>query len=193
MKHMKQVFLFSLFLSIALNAPAQNINPSKSTVPDKFVNPPGKRYSIFAGDPERVQRANEVNVKDFTGEVLLEPKALSLSGQSIEGTAPNQFKLTFKIKNNGKRSYTLSFPDSQRFDLAITATDGSLVYLWSEDKDFVQKEGTSFVNSGESLAFSEFLSLDTLKAKVQPGTYNFQMILANYPEVTAKGTFQILP
>jgi Intracellular proteinase inhibitor len=190
---MRYTLLFMLGLFIQGSSHAADINPSKQTLPDKFVNPGGKRYSIFAGDPERVQRANEVNVKDFSGELALEPKALSLSGQVSEGTAPNQFKLTLKVKNNGKRSYTLSFPDSQRFDIAITTPEGTLVYLWSEDKAFVQKEGTSFINSGESLAYSEFLPLEALKAKMTPGTYNVQMIFANYPEITARGTLQITP
>jgi hypothetical protein len=190
---MKYLLMLLLVLSMGAETRAIDINPGKQTVPDKFINPPGKRYSIFAGDPERVQKANEVNVKDFSGEIIIDPKSISLSGQVSEGTAPNQFKLTFKVKNNGKRSYTLSFPDSQRFDIAITSLDGTLLYLWSGDKAFVQKEGTSFVNSGESLTFAEFLSLETLKAKMQPGTYNVQMILSNYPEVTAKGTLQIAP
>ncbi|NJK92809.1 MAG: hypothetical protein HC904_13895 [Blastochloris sp.] len=169
------------------------INPSRSSVPDKFINPPGKRYSIFAGDPERVQKANEVNIKDFSGDLSIEPKTLSLSGKASDGIAPNQFKLGFKVKNTSKRSYTLSFPDAQRYDIAVTRPDGSLVYLWSEDKAFVQKEGSSFVNAGETLEFVEFLALDTLRAKVSPGTYQVQVILANYPEVTAKGSLEIVP
>jgi hypothetical protein len=193
MKFLTLLLTALLTLSSLSSSPAQNINPSRQTLPDKFVNPPGKRYSIFAGDPERVQKANEVNISDFSGELLLDPPKLSLSGQSAEGTAPNQFKVSLKVKNNGKRSYTLSFPDAQRFDIAITASDGNLVYLWSQDKEFVQKEGTSFVNKGESLQFSDFITLDSLRSKIAPGTYSIQMILANYPEVTAKGTIEFLP
>jgi hypothetical protein len=190
---MRYPILFFLLLASCLCSHAVDINPEKRVIPDKFVNPPGKRYSIFAGDPERVQKANEVNVKDFSGEVLIDPKSLSLSGQATEGTAPTQFKVTLKVKNNGKRSYTLSFPDSQRFDIIITTAEGSVLYVWSEDKSFVQKEGTSFVNAGESLNFSEFLPLENLKTKLTPGTYTLQMTLSNYPEITAKGILQVAP
>lgn len=190
---MRMFFSVFLLLGFCYTLQASDISPSKQTVPDKFVNPPGKRYSIFAGDPERVQKANEVNIKDFSSELLVEPKSLSLSGVAVEGAAPNQFKISLRVKNSGKRSYTLSFPDAQRFDITITSSSGGVVYLWSADKAFVQKEGTSFINGGESITFSEFLPIDLFKDKLSPGVYSVQMVLANYPEVTARGSFQLDP
>jgi hypothetical protein len=190
---MKILMAFPLFCLVVTAASASDINPSKQTLPDKFVNPPGKRYSIFAGDPERVQRANEVNIKDFSAELSVEPKSLSISGQVAEGAAPNQFKISFKIKNTSKKKVTLSFPDAQRYDIAVNSSDGRLVYLWSADKMYVQTEGISFVNGGESITFIDFLPLELIKDKMPPGSYTVQMILANYPEVTATTNFQLIP
>jgi len=166
---------------------AADISPSRSVVPEKFRNPPGKRYSIFAGDPERVQKANEVQVKDFSASVEVEPSVFSLGGEMEEVVA------TFTIRNRSDRDYTLSFPDAQRYDLALVTMADKLIYLWSSDKMFVQQTGMSFINGGEILQFKQSLSKELLTEKVEPGTYKLAMILSNYPELKAADEIKITP
>jgi WD40 repeat protein len=160
-------------------ADAVDISPSRTVVPENIRNAPGKRYSIFAGDPERVQKANEVNTKEFRAAVSLDPTSISLSEENGEITA------TFTIHNSGAKSYTLSFPDAQRYDLALVTMDDQLLYLWSSDKMFVQEIGMSFLNGDERLTFNQTLSLDLIKQHCQPGKYKVAMILSNYPELKA--------
>ncbi len=166
--------------------PAADIRPARRTVPEQFVNPPGKRFSLFSGDPERIQRANEINLKDFSVEIKLNPADISLSSLTTA------LEVGLVIRNNGRRSYTLSFPDAQRYDLAIYQGE-ELAYLWSEDKIFVQQTGSSFINSEERLTYTEALSPELLRQHLRPGTYTLKMILSNYPELSASTTITVQP
>ena len=166
---------------------AVDISPSRTVVPEKHRDAPGKRYSIFAGDPERVQKANEVNVEQFRASVDLDRPSLSLSGENSEITAK------FLIHNQGDKSYTLSFPDAQRYDLALVTMDDRLLYLWSSDKMFVQETGMSFLNENEKLMFQETIPLSLIKEKCKPGSYKIAMILSNYPELKAAAQFKVTP
>lgn len=177
--------ILGLFLSTTLLA--VDISPSRTVVPEKYRNAPGKRYSIFAGDPERVQKANEVNTKEFEARVELEVPTISLSSEGTEVIS------NFIIHNSGSKSYTLSFPDAQRFDLALVTMDDQLLYLWSSDKMFVQSTGMSFLNGGEKLMFSESLPISLIKEKCQPGKYKIAMILSNYPELKAAAELIVSP
>jgi hypothetical protein len=168
---------------------AVDVSPSRRVVPEKFIDPPGKRYSIFSGDPERVQRANEVNLEDFSASLKVEPETIQFSDQGrTEGLT-----IKFVVENTSERAYTLSFPDAQRYDYAIVTNNDELVYLWSSDKAFVQQTGMSFVNGGEKLMFSDTIPLTQLKDLVVPGTYKVVMILSNYPEIKAASFLKIAP
>ncbi|MEO0454830.1 MAG: BsuPI-related putative proteinase inhibitor [Verrucomicrobiota bacterium] len=184
---------FILVFILGFLAPASllavDVSSSKDTVPKKFIDPPGKRYSLFAGDPERVQRANEVKIEDFVASLKIDPAPISLA--ELGATDEVQFSLV--IENTSKRAYTLSFPDSQRFDLAIVTPSDDLVYLWSENKAFVEQTGMSFINGGEKIQFSEKIKGQKLKSLVVPGAYKVVMILANYPEIKAAQDFNISP
>lgn len=179
--------VFVVGISSTAHIQAVDISPSRSVVPEKHRNAPGKRFSIFRGDPERVQKANEVNLSDFEASVLLDQPVFSLSGGNTELTAK------FLIHNQGSKSYTLSFPDAQRFDLALVTMDDQLLYLWSSDKMFVQETGMSFLNGNEKLRFDQILPLSLLKEKCKPGKYKVAMILSNYPELKAAAELTITP
>jgi len=166
---------------------AVDISPSRTVVPEKHRDAPGKRYSIFSGDPERVQKANEVNIQEFRASVDIDHPVISLTGESNEVTAK------FLIHNGGGKSYTLSFPDAQRYDLALVTMDDRLLYLWSSDKMFVQETGMSFLNENERLMFKQPIPLSLIKAKCKPGKYKIAMILANYPELKAAVELQVTP
>lgn len=168
---------------------AVDVSPSRRVVPEKFIDPPGKRYSLFAGDPERVQRANEVNLEDFAASIQVAPETIQFSGQKPD----EEIEIKFVVENIGKRAYTLSFPDAQRYDYAIVTGNDELVYLWSSDKAFVQQTGMSFINGGEKLQFSESIPISRLKDLVVPGTYKIVMILSNYPELKAASLLKIAP
>ena len=181
-------------MAFTITAWAIDVNPARQSVPTQFTNPPGKRYSIFAGDPERVQKANEVNLADFTAEVVLQPASLTKTPPADSAAAGGEeLKITFKVKNTGKKNYILSFPDAQRYDVAITENKDRMIYLWSGDKVFEQKTGNTFVNHGETITYTCRIPAADILKTAQPGTYNVKMILGNYPEIFAEGTLTIKP
>jgi hypothetical protein len=178
-----------LALTALATVHAVDIDLSKQNVPRQFTDPPGKRFSLFAGDPERVQRANEVKLEALTAILTAAPVSFSLAQSSSDSA----LDLNFVVTNHGKKRQTLSFPDAQRYDLAIVNQGEELVYLWSKDKTFVQTEGMAFLNTGEMLNFRVSLPVSKLKDLVIPGNYRAVMILANYPEVKATADFTIEP
>jgi hypothetical protein len=182
-------FLAASTVTVAL---AIDIDPARRVVPEKFTNPPGNRFSIFSGDPERVQRANEVNLADFSAELKLEPATFSLE-QAKANPNKGPVSIKFAVKNNAKKSYTLSFPDSQRFDYIITDDKGGLVYQWSADKVFVQRTDMTIINGSERLCYADTPSVSEIVRLLAPGTYKVKMILSNYPEINAEGTLTVTP
>src|ERR1017187_7264144 len=77
-------------------APAIDINPSKNNQPPVFWQDSGNHFSIFNGDPKRIQRANAVDPKSFDTLVEVSPNPLSL--KALKATAPNpNIKITFSV------------------------------------------------------------------------------------------------
>lgn len=166
-------------------------NPSKKTVPTKFWNPGGKRFSIFQGDPERIRRANEVRIKDFEPKLAVNPNPITINSDPSVRTSIN---ITFSYRNTGKKTYTLSFPDAKRYDMRIVRPGSDeVLWQWSADKVFEQSEGSLMVNPRDMIAFEETIYTDQLANKGTPGHYVVQAIVANYPEIRTEFEFEIRP
>lgn len=182
-----------LLLAVALHAPAEEVSPSKNTVPDKFVDPGGKRFSIFSGDPKRIQRANAINFADFETKLEVTPSPLSIkAAEEAPGGRPS-IKLTFSVRNKGKRTYTLSFPNAQRYDFQIKNATGQVVYTWSDDKAFADSVGTILINQGDIIEYSEVVALSDFSSPATPGTYTVDAAMFNYPELAGHFTLTINP
>ena len=176
-------------------AGAIDVNPSKNTQPPAFWDSGsamGSRFSIFNGDPKRIQRANEVDAKAFDSKIEVTPNPLSL--KTVKAAAPNpSIKVTFYVHNHGKKTYTLSFPTAQRWDFRIVDAAGAPVYVYSDNCQFEQTIGSSMVNHDDKLVYSETISFDDLNHPLAPGTYKVQALLANYPEMHAEAQFVVQP
>lgn len=174
---------------------AVDISPSRRGVPKHFADPPGKRFTLFDGDPERVQKANEINFSHFKSSLSLNQPSWAISDISNpEATTSKTVEITFKVRNISERNYTLSYPDAQRYDIALTrgnTGEGDALFVWSDDKIFVQSSGSSFMNPNDAITFTESVSLEKLLEKLTPGTYTIMAVLSNYPELKAQTTFQV--
>lgn len=171
---------------------AIDVDPSKNTIPRSSFDTGGNRFSIFNGDPKRIQRANAVDPKEFDSKLEISPNPLSL--HELKAAAPNPLiKLTFIVRNHGKKTYTMSFPTAQRWDFRILTPDGAPIYVYSDNCDFEQKVGISMVNHNDKLTYNEVVAFDDLSAPLQPGTYSVEAVLANYPEIKTKASFVIQP
>ncbi|MCE0482963.1 MAG: BsuPI-related putative proteinase inhibitor [Methylacidiphilales bacterium] len=173
-------------------ASAIEVNPSKNTVPRSTWDTGGNHFSIFNGDPKRIQRANEVDPKSFDSKLEITPNPLSLTTAKAVGPNPS-VKITFSVHNHAKKTYTLSFPTAQRWDFRIVNSSGGVVYTYTDDHDFVQTVGTSMVNQDDKLVYSESVDFDDMSLPLTPGTYTVQAVMANYPEMTAQTQLTVTP
>ena len=173
-------------------APAIDINPSKNNQPPSFWSGSGNRFSIFNGDPKRIQRANAVEPKSFDARVEVSPNPLSL--KALKAVAPNpSVKIAFSVHNHAKKTYTLSFPTAQRWDFRIVDAAGTAIYVYSDNCEFEQKVGASIVNNDDKLVYTETVDFDDLSQPLAPGTYTVETILANYPEIHARAQLTVQP
>ena len=183
----------AIFLGVAgARLGAIDVSPSKETIPRSSFDTGGNRFSIFNGDPKRIQRANAVDPKMFDCQLVLSPNPLPL--QTTKITTPNPLiKLTFTVHNHGKKTYTLSFPTAQRWDFRIKTPDGNPIYVYSDNCDFEQKVGMSMVNHDDRLTYTELVEFSDLDAPLAPGTYTVEAVLANYPEMKAQAPLVVQP
>ncbi len=182
-----------LLTVLALNAQAIDVDPSKNTVPEKFIEPGGKRFSIFSGDPKRIQRANSINFADLESKVEVTPAPFSLKAAADAPGGRPTLKISYSFHNKGKRTYTFSFPTSQRYDLTIKTSSGQAVYTWSADKEFVESIGTMLVNADDIIEYSETVPLADLSTPLTAGNYTVEAVLSNYPELIARTTLTVAP
>ena len=178
-----------LILCVALtmiSLEAIEIDPSQKKIPEQFYNSKGG-FSIFTGDPERIQKANKIDFKDFETKATLNPAVLSI------GAVATVLKIEFSIKNMGKKTYVLSYPDAQRYELIIKDSTGAVVYKWSADKIFVQQIGTSLLNANDRIAYVPQVNLADFDSPAKPGVYLVELSLANYPEVKATAPLTLTP
>ena len=173
-------------------ARAIDINPSKDNQPPSFWDSGGNRFSIFNGDPKRIQRANAVDAKAFDSKVEISPNPLSLQSVKTVGPNPN-IKITFSVHNHAKKTYTLSFPTAQRWDFRVLNAAGTPIYVYSDNCDFEQKVGSSMVNNDDRLVYIETVTFDDLNEHLAPGNYTVQARMANYPEINAEAKLTIQP
>jgi hypothetical protein len=171
---------------------AIDVNPSKNNQPPSFWTSGGNRFSIFNGDPKRIQRANAVDPKSFDAKVEVSPNPMSI--KALKAIAPNpSIKITFSVHNHAKKTYTLSFPTAQRWDFRILNAAGTAIYVYSDNCEFEQKVGASIVNNDDKLAYTETVDLDDLSQPLAPGTYTVETVLANYPEMRAQAQLTVQP
>jgi hypothetical protein len=180
------------FVGVTGTASAIDVNPSKNTIPRDSFDTGGNRFSIFNGDPKRIQRANEVDEKAFTAKVQIFPNPLSLKDAESIGPNPSM-KISFWIQNHSKRTFTLSFPTAQRWDFRILDATNKPVYNYTDDHEFVQVVGTSMVNQDDKLSYSEMVEFEDLSVPLAPGTYTVQAVMANYPDIKAQTQFIVQP
>jgi hypothetical protein len=189
--------LYSLtaFLSLAAldSVSAIDINPSKNNQqPSFWQSGAGNSFSIFNGDPKRIQRANAVDAKSFDTKIEVTPNPFSL--KAVKALAPNpNLKITFSVHNHAKKTYTLSFPTAQRWDFRILNAAGTAIYVYSDNCEFEQAVGSSMVNNDDKLVYSETVSFDDLTQPLAPGVYTVQSVMANYPDMRAQTQLTVQP
>jgi hypothetical protein len=167
---------------------------SRTSQPDKFLSAPGliKGGLFMQGSKKRFEGANELNLDSYQARLEVSPTELTL--QRIREPQPNdQIVIKFTLKNESDKGSTLYFPTAQRCEAVIRDADGKTVYTWSEDYDFAQDAGYSYLNAGEHLNYQLIIPYQALRGKIPAGQSTITASLVNYPQLRAEMPLQIQP
>jgi hypothetical protein len=167
---------------------------SRTSQPDKFLSAPGliKGGLFMQGSKKRFEGANELNLDSYQARLEVSPTELSL--QRIRDPQPNdQIVIKFTLKNESDKGSTLYFPTAQRCEAVIRDADGKILYTWSEDYDFAQDAGYSYLNAGEHLNYQLTIAYQALRGKIPVGQSTITASLVNYPQLRAEMPLQIQP
>jgi hypothetical protein len=167
---------------------------SRTSQPDKFLSAPGliKGGLFMQGSKKRFEGANELNLDSYQTRMEVSPPELTL--QRIRDPQPNdQIVIKFTLKNESDKGSTLYFPTAQRCEAVIRDADGKILYTWSEDYDFAQDAGYSYLNAGEHLNYQLTIPYQALRGKIPVGQSTITASLVNYPQLRAEMPLQIQP
>jgi len=167
---------------------------SRTSQPDKFLSAPGliKGGLFMQGSKKRFEGANELNLDSYQARLEVSPTELTL--QRIRDPQPNdQIVIKFTLKNESDKGSTLYFPTAQRCEAVIRDAEGKIVYTWSEDYDFAQDAGYSYLNAGEHLNYQLTIPYQALRGKIPVGETTIMASLVNYPQLRAEMPLQIQP
>ena len=192
-----RIALLAGFVALPLEtSPAADISDtaSRTSQPDKFLSAPGliKGGLFMQGSKKRFEGANELNLESYQTRLEVAPAELSLD--RIRDPQPNdQITLKFTLKNESDKGSTLYFPTAQRCEAVIRDSEGKVIYTWSEDYDFAQDAGYSYLNAGEHLNYQLTIPYQALRGKVPVGESTITASLVNYPQLRAEMPLRIQP
>ncbi|CAB4244627.1 Intracellular proteinase inhibitor [Methylacidimicrobium sp. AP8] len=192
---MKRAIVWLAWLLAAVPAWSIDVNPSKNTHPNIIDQTPRRHWSLFSfrfGDPKRIEKANQVNVRNLEARLQVDrnPFSLAMLHDRLDSAT---IRLTFQVFNKGKRTYSLTFPNAQRYDFVLRDAANQPLYVWSADKEFLPVEGMSMLDPGDYLTFTDVLPIQDLDRPLSPGIYRIEMTLAGYPGVTAATNLTVVP
>jgi len=167
---------------------------SRTSQPDKFLSAPGliKGGLFMQGSKKRFEGANELNLDSYQARLEVAPTELNL--QRIRDPQPNdQIVIKFTLKNESDKGSTLYFPTAQRCEAVIRDAEGKTVYTWSEDYDFAQDAGYSYLNAGEHLNYQLTIPYQALRGRIPVGQSTITASLVNYPQLRAEMPLEIQP
>jgi len=187
---------FFLLLALPILGRASDISDtaSRTSQPDKFLSAPGliKGGLFMQGSKKKFEGANELNLDSYKTRLEVTPTELTL--ERIRDPQPNdQIVLKFTLKNESEKGSTLYFPTAQRCEAVIRDADGKVIYTWSEDYDFAQDPGYSYVNAGEHLNYQLTIPYQALRGKIPAGPSIITASLVNYPQLRAEMPILIQP
>ena len=194
------LFVIALVLGFLALSPLPSLaadisdTASRTSQPDKFLSAPGliKGGLFMQGSKKRFEGANELNLDSYQARLEVSPTELTL--QRIRDPQPNdQIVIKFTLKNESDKGSTLYFPTAQRCEAVIRDADGKTVYTWSEDYDFAQEAGYSYLNAGEHLNYQLTIPYQALRGRIPAGQSTIMASLVNYPQLRAEMPLQIQP
>lgn len=96
----------------------------------------------------------------------------SLSTDKPVYSEDETIRVRLAVSNSTSDVVTLRFSSGQRFDLAITDSNGVQIYTWSANKLFTQETGEIEIESGERVFITEIAPFEFSSRQAKPGSYS---------------------
>ena len=187
-------WVLPLVVASTVGTALAEVDASRETMPKQFQGAPGliKGGFLIEGSKKRFEGANELNLDSFKTKLEVTPGELSL--KRIRDPQPeDQITLKFTVTNGSGNGTFLYFPTSQRCEAQVRDAGGKVIYTWSEDFEFAQESGYSFLNAGERLNYQLLIPFQVLRGKIASGSATLTANLVNYPQLRAEMPLQIDP
>lgn len=187
-------WVLPLVVASTVGTALAEVDASRETMPKQFQGAPGliKGGFLIEGSKKRFEGANELNLDSFKTKLEVTPGELSL--KRIRDPQPeDQITLKFTVTNGSGNGTFLYFPTSQRCEAQVRDAGGKVIYTWSEDFEFAQESGYSFLNAGERLNYQLLIPFQVLRGKIASGSATLTANLVNYPQLRAEMPLQIVP
>ncbi|MDX2226603.1 MAG: BsuPI-related putative proteinase inhibitor [Verrucomicrobiae bacterium] len=140
---------------------------------------------------KRLDKVNKIKREDF--ELKLELAAPSVSRSAEVQDAKFFIQPFLKIQNKSKLIRTLNFPNGQKYDFIIFDKSGREITRWSEGRTFATALGSTLINPGEFVRFTETIPLTIRNERLPAGEYVVVGELKGYPEFSEKIAFSVIP
>lgn len=198
---MRKELLLSILIITSLPLGAIDVSPSKDQGKTREKNDqagsgPGWFSGVFDGNQEnlnkKIDRVKNIHRKDFDVSLTVQNPSVSINSTASD----SQFAVQpfFTIQNKAKTLKTFSFQNSQKYDFVIMDSAGTERTRWSSGQLFNESIGSTLINPGESVRYTEMVSLFDGEAKRLPaGEYTLVAELKGYPEFTESIKFNITP
>ncbi len=132
------------------------------------------------------------------GETLPEYKDAQLRGllltlkieQPVRLSETRQMAVTIRLTNKAKRSITLDFPSSQRFEIYLMNSGGKVLTAWSDNHAFTDEPSTIMINPQEHIEYAETIATRELSPNK---VFLCEVYFPNYPDLRVQQKFLTAP
>lgn len=118
--------------------------------------------------------------------MIAEEVRLTLTVVGGPPRAGETFELALTVFNDGELDAVIDFPNGQRYDFEIFATDGTRVWQWAEGMMFTMMIGRETIRGGETLRWTE-----RIPTGLEAGTYRVVGTLAAMERQAVEMTLQV--
>jgi hypothetical protein len=177
---MKRV-LVPLLLLTALSAStfAQEKDAAPSAEKRSWLN---RMFHPFGGSSETLPEYKDPQLRGLVLSLkLVQPVRLSET---------RQMEVILRLTNKAKRSITLEFPTSQRFEIYLMNSGGKVLTAWSDNHAFTDEPSTIMINPQEHIEYAETIATRELTPNK---VFLCEAYFPKYPDLRVQQKFMTAP
>lgn len=165
-------------LFLALSLAALPVQAAEEAVPQKqpsWLKRTAQAIWPFKKKEPKLKEEPGKTWKQLSPSISIEPTKIKLADLRT-------IKVTVHVTNKGKKLVQLDFPTSQRIEVLIKDSAGTMIEQWSEDQAFQNEPTLVTINPGERLEYVATVATRDLKAG---GSYTVEGFFPNYDQLRA--------